>query len=309
MVEFPLDPVLSKMLVTSCDMGCSDEVMTIVSMLSVPAIFFRPKGREEISDQAREKFQIQESDHLTFLNVYKEWKKSKYSTSWCTEHYIHVKSMRKVREVRSQLKLIMESQKMALLSCGFEWDIIRKCICAAYFHQAARLKGVGEYVQMRTGMPCYLHPSSALYGMGYTPDHVVYHELLMTTREYMICVTTVEGEWLAELGPMFYAIKHTGGTHAQNRQADRESLQQIEEEMAASNEEYKQIKLQKSLEEDQKIWTYQIYGSIYEKTKNYEKRNLIMLNFSKSKLRRGKTLRRTKLPPILTLHGVDIRFF
>lgn len=182
MVEFPLDPVLSKMLVTSCDMGCSDEVMTIVSMLSVPAIFFRPKGREEISDQAREKFQVPESDHLTFLNVYKQWKESKYSTSWCTEHYVHVKSLRKVKEVRSQLKLIMESQKMSILSCGFEWDIIRKCICAAYFHQAARLKGVGEYVQMRTGMPCYLHPSSSLYGMGYTPDHVVYHELLMTTR-------------------------------------------------------------------------------------------------------------------------------
>lgn len=30
----------------------------------------------------------------------------------------------------------------------------------------------------------------------------------------MICVTAVEGEWLAELGPMFYAVKHTSGTLA-----------------------------------------------------------------------------------------------
>ena len=54
--------------------------------------------------------------------------------------------------------------------------------CAAYFHQAARLKGIGEYVHCRTGMPCHLHPTSALFGMGYTPDYVVYHELIMTSK-------------------------------------------------------------------------------------------------------------------------------
>jgi hypothetical protein len=45
-------------------------------MLSVPAIFYRPKGREEDSDNAREKFQVPESDHLTLLMVYHQWKKN-----------------------------------------------------------------------------------------------------------------------------------------------------------------------------------------------------------------------------------------
>ena len=35
-------------------------------------------------------------------------------------------------------------------------------------------------------------------------DYVVYHELIMTSKEYMQCVTAVDAEWLAELGPMFY---------------------------------------------------------------------------------------------------------
>lgn len=34
----------------------------------------------------------------------------------------------------------------------------------------------------RTGMPCHLHPTSALFGMGFTPDYVVYHELIMTSK-------------------------------------------------------------------------------------------------------------------------------
>lgn len=42
--------------------------------------------------------------------------------------------------MRSQLKDIMVQQRMNLISCGSDWDIIRKCICAAYFHQAAKLK-------------------------------------------------------------------------------------------------------------------------------------------------------------------------
>ncbi len=43
MAEFPLEPQLSKMLIQSVNLGCSDEVLTIVSMLSVQNVFYRPK--------------------------------------------------------------------------------------------------------------------------------------------------------------------------------------------------------------------------------------------------------------------------
>lgn len=33
MVDFPLDPPLAKMLLVGADLGCSDEILTIVSML------------------------------------------------------------------------------------------------------------------------------------------------------------------------------------------------------------------------------------------------------------------------------------
>jgi len=242
MVEFPLDPALSKLIIVSVDMGCSADALTIVSMLSVPAIFYRPKGREEDSDAAREKFMVPESDHLTYLNVYQQWKKNGYSNSWCNEHFIHAKAMKKVREVQSQLREIMEQQKMDLVSSGTEWDVIRKCICSAYFHQAARIKGLGEYVNTRTGMPCHLHPTSALFGMGYTPDYIVYHELVMTSKEYMQCVTAVDGAWLAELGPMFYSIKDASKSrHERNLQEARDQ-RAMEEEMHRADQLIKQRK-------------------------------------------------------------------
>lgn len=61
-----------------------------------------------------------------------------------------------VREVRSQLKDIMVQQRMNLVSCGSDWDIIRKCICAAYFHQAAKLKVLcALWVFLFLGLICY----------------------------------------------------------------------------------------------------------------------------------------------------------
>lgn len=55
MSSFPLDPPLSAMILAGERFGCSDEVVTIVSMLSVPSIFVRPPGREEEADAVREK--------------------------------------------------------------------------------------------------------------------------------------------------------------------------------------------------------------------------------------------------------------
>lgn len=76
MANFPMDPALAKMLIVSVERKCSAEVLTIVSMLSVPSVFYRPKERIEESDAAREKFFVPESDHLTLLHVYTQWKSS-----------------------------------------------------------------------------------------------------------------------------------------------------------------------------------------------------------------------------------------
>ncbi|RUS19562.1 hypothetical protein BC937DRAFT_87268 [Endogone sp. FLAS-F59071] len=242
MIEFPLDASLAKMLMTAEEMGCTAEILTIVSMLSVPSVFYRPKERMEESDAAREKFFVPESDHLTLLHVpnFSQLEQQvnfstglSYRDDWCNKHFIHPKAMRKAREVRSQLLDIMKSTKMPYVSCKTDWDVIRKCICSAYFHQAARVKGMGEYINARTGMQCHLHPTSALFGAGFTPDYVVYHELIMTSKEYMQCVTSVDPHWLAELGPMFFSVRDREKNfgHRENRMATKAEQAKLDMEM------------------------------------------------------------------------------
>jgi len=252
MVEFPLDPPLSKMLLTAESLGCTSEVLTVVSMLSMPSVFFRPKDRAEESDAARERFYVPESDHLTLLNVYQQWQKNNFSAEWCAEHFIHVKAMRKVREVRSQMLDIMNTLKIVNVSCGADWDCVRKVICSAYFHNAARLQAIGSYVNMRSGMPCHLHPTSALYGLSSDSDYLVYHELVFTTKEYMRCVTSVDGRWLAELGPQFFSVKESYADRIKRKQQQALEMQSMEHQMQAALEAEHEAK-EKAREEREKM--------------------------------------------------------
>ncbi len=71
------------------------QVLTVVSMLSVPNVFFRPPDRAEESDSAREKFFVPESDHLTLLHIYQQWKTNRYSTEWCNDHFLQNKGENK----------------------------------------------------------------------------------------------------------------------------------------------------------------------------------------------------------------------
>jgi pre-mRNA-splicing factor ATP-dependent RNA helicase DHX38/PRP16 len=206
MSKFPLEPTMSKMVIESIRDGCANEVLIIVSMLSGPSVFYRPEGREEDSDRERERFYIHDSDHLTLLNVYKQWQQNRESPSWCSSRFINYRLMVKVKDVVDQLKHIMRTSKLPMSSSNDE-ELIRRCICKSYFHQAAELKNLKEYQNLRTRMTCHLHPTSALYNAGSLPKHIIYHELVMTTKEYMHCATAVQAEWLDELGPMFYSLR------------------------------------------------------------------------------------------------------
>ncbi|EWC45216.1 hypothetical protein DRE_05943 [Drechslerella stenobrocha 248] len=228
MASFPMEPALSKLLIMSVQYGCSEEMLTIISMLSVPSVFYRPKERQEESDAAREKFFVPESDHLTLLHVYTQWRSNGYADGWCIKHFLHPKALRRAREIRQQLLDIMNFQKLEITSCGTDWDVARKCICSGYFAQAAKVKGIGEYINLRTSVTVQLHPTSALYGLGFLPDYVVYHELILTSKEYMSTVTAVDPHWLAELGGVFYSVKEKGYSAKDRRVTENEINRKME---------------------------------------------------------------------------------
>ncbi|KAI5353745.1 hypothetical protein L3X38_006639 [Prunus dulcis] len=163
MAEFPLDPPLSKMLLASADLGCSDEILTIIAMIRTGNIFYRPR---EIRREPR---------------------------PWCFENFVQSQSLRRAQDVRKQLLSIMDKYKVDVVSAGKNFPKIRKAITAGALFQRQ-------------------------------PDWGIYHELVMTTKEYMREVTVVDPKWLVELAPRFFKVADPTKMSKRKRQERIEPL-------------------------------------------------------------------------------------
>ncbi|KDQ63106.1 hypothetical protein JAAARDRAFT_147063 [Jaapia argillacea MUCL 33604] len=204
MADFPMEPPLSKMLIASVELGCSEEILSIVAMLSVQSVFYRPKEKQGQADSKKAKFHQPEGDHLTLLTVYNGWKASNYSNPWCYENFIQARSMRRAQDVRKQLLGIMDRYKHDIISAGRDFNRVRRAICSGFFRNAAKKDPQEGYKTLVEGTPVYIHPSSALFNRA--PEWLIYHELVLTTREYCHNVTAVEPKWLVEVAPQFFKV-------------------------------------------------------------------------------------------------------
>ncbi|ONI21642.1 hypothetical protein PRUPE_2G077900 [Prunus persica] len=222
MAEFPLDPPLSKMLLASVDLGCSDEILTIIAMIQTGNIFYRPREKQAQADQKRAKFFQPEGDHLTLLAVYEAWKAKNFSGPWCFENFVQSRSLRRAQDVRKQLLSIMDKYKLDVVSAGKNFTKIRKAITAGFFFHGARKDPQEGYRTLVENQPVYIHPSSALFQR--QPDWVIYHELVMTTKEYMREVTVVDPKWLVELAPRFFKVADPTKMSKRKRQERIEPL-------------------------------------------------------------------------------------
>ncbi|KAK0246120.1 P-loop containing nucleoside triphosphate hydrolase protein [Armillaria nabsnona] len=222
MADFPMEPPLAKMLIASVELGCSEEILSIVAMLSVQTVFYRPKEKQGQADSKKAKFHQPEGDHLTLLTVYNGWKAANFSNPWCYENFIQARSMRRAQDVRKQLLGIMDRYKHDILSAGRDYNLVRMAIASGFFRNAAKKDPQEGYKTLVEGTPVYIHPSSALFNRN--PEWVVYHELVLTTREYCHNVTAVEPKWLVEVAPQFFKVADANKISKRKKQEKIEPL-------------------------------------------------------------------------------------
>uniref|UniRef100_A0A6M2E9N8 RNA helicase n=1 Tax=Populus davidiana TaxID=266767 RepID=A0A6M2E9N8_9ROSI len=203
--EIPLDPMISKMILSSNQLGCSDEIITIAAVLSIQSIWVSGRGVQKELDEAKLRFAAAEGDHVTFLNVYKGFLQSGKSSQWCHKNYMNYQAMKKVIEIREQLRRTALRLGIVLKSCEGDMLAVRKAVTAGFFANASRLEAFshnGMYKTVRGSQEVYIHPSSVLFRVN--PKWVIYHSLVSTDRQYMRNVMTVDPSWLTEAAPHFF---------------------------------------------------------------------------------------------------------
>ena len=199
--EFPLDPALAVMLISSPEFYCSNEMLSLTALLSVPQVFVRPNNQRKRADEMKNLFAHPEGDHLTLLNVYHAFKGAEAQANpkqWCHDHFLSLRSLQSADNVRTQLKRIMEVHEIELMSTPFEdkryYENIRKALVSGFFMQVAKREGTGKtYATVKEDQNVLLHPSTVL---SQDAEWVLYNEFVLTTKNYIRTVTAVKAEWL-----------------------------------------------------------------------------------------------------------------
>ena len=211
MAEFPTDPMLAKAILAADKHGCVDEVLSVVSMLGeASALFFRPSDKKLLADSARARFTHKDAgDHLTLLNVWNEWVDADYGVVWARDNFLQYRSLKRARDVRDQLAQLCERVEISPSSVGAgDYVPIQKALLAGFFPHVARLRRDGQgYSNVKSNVETYIHPSSTLMGWNPPPRFVVYHELVLTSKEYMRSCMPVKPEWLHEIAPHYHKKK------------------------------------------------------------------------------------------------------
>jgi ATP-dependent RNA helicase DHX8/PRP22 len=217
MAEFPLDPSLSKTLLAAVDLGCGEEVLSVVAMMSVDSAFFRPRDNQNAADKRHREFMQPEGDHISNLVVYNAWEKTKRSAHWCRQNFLLARNLTKAADVRKQLVGIMERHRLPVVSCGQNYNLVRKAVVSGYFMNVAKRDPKEGYKTLVEGQPVDIHPSSALFSR--KPQLVLYHEVIRTSKEYMRGIMAIESRWLVELAPRFFArVDATKMTRSKRRE-------------------------------------------------------------------------------------------
>ncbi|XP_054721119.1 putative pre-mRNA-splicing factor ATP-dependent RNA helicase PRP1 isoform X2 [Uloborus diversus] len=166
MAEFPLDPQLAKMLISSCDYNCSNEILSITAMLS---------------------------DHEDPQWCYDNF-----------VNYRSLKSADNVRQQLSRIMDRFSLKRTSTEFSSKDYYInIRKALVAGFFMQVAHLERTGHYLTIKDNQVVQLHPSTCL---DHKPEWVVYNEFVLTTKNYIRTVTDIKPEWLLKIAHNYYDI-------------------------------------------------------------------------------------------------------
>lgn len=212
MAELPLEPQLAKMIICAVEFKCTNEAVSIAALLSVPQFFMRPKEQGREADLAKKQFTHADGDHLTLLNAFHAYKQQEAlggEAEWCWENYIQLRSLKQADDVRAQLSRLCKQQNIPLMSTDFShrdyYNNIRRSIVGGFFMQAAHLESSGMYLTVKDNQLAAIHPGSV--STAAKSEFVVYHEFVLTQRNFLRGVTCVRPEWLLEANMEYFDMQ------------------------------------------------------------------------------------------------------
>ncbi|KAH9292074.1 hypothetical protein KI387_042739, partial [Taxus chinensis] len=217
-VKLGVEPRLGKIILESISQGLGREGLVLAAvMANAGSIFCRvgTEGEKSKSDRLKLRFCHPDGDLFTCLAVYKAWENEPPGrrNRWCWENSINAKSMVRCKDAITEMELCLKYEMNVIVPRNWSWSplvpkehdlVLRRIILSAMVENVAMFSGYDRlgYDIAATGQQAYLHPSCSLLVFGSKPTWVVFGELLCTTRQFLVCVTVIEQDWVSAIQPL-----------------------------------------------------------------------------------------------------------
>jgi ATP-dependent RNA helicase DHX33 len=154
MAFFPLEPIYARTVVASKDMGCTLEVIDIISVLSATSkLFVDITEQREAAADARRMFRHPSGDHLTILNAVRSYTEvaaegKAARKAWCRMHFLNERTLLEAVSIRNQLR--QTCGRMGIdwkVSCGDSEEPVIKSLAHGLAQNSAFLQPDGSYKQ------------------------------------------------------------------------------------------------------------------------------------------------------------------
>ncbi|RYN21323.1 Pre-mRNA-splicing factor ATP-dependent RNA helicase [Alternaria arborescens] len=229
--RLPIDPYLAAALLESPTIGCSDEVLTIVSMIEVSegggSLFIQPIGKEEEAKlkRIRNEFCGHSGDHVLLLNVYFAWRTASAPKNaalnidqWLEEKMLRGSVLRAADMTRRQLLNLLHTSfpewKCRSLKLGemsyYPWIIL--ALARGQFMKVARRaptqnkKGPMVYQTLRYNQRVELLKTTDLGAPSTANEWVIYHECRTgEKKDNILIVSPIVPEMLIKAVPTYFS--------------------------------------------------------------------------------------------------------
>ncbi|WP_165311309.1 ATP-dependent RNA helicase HrpA [Vibrio ziniensis] len=203
LARLPIDPRLARMVLEAPRMGCLKEVMIIASALSIQDPRERPSDKQQSSDDKHRRFHHEESDFLTFVNLWEYIKQQQKALTGnqfrrqCKQDYLNYLRIREWQDVYFQLHQSMREMEYKLNDEPGSYDAVHTSILVGLLsHIGMKDPEKNEYQGARNAR-FNIFPASGLFKK--QPKWVMSAELVETSKLWARIVAKIQPEWIEPL--------------------------------------------------------------------------------------------------------------
>ena len=203
LARLPIDPRLARMVLEAPRMGCLKEVMIIASALSIQDPRERPSDKQQSSDDKHRRFQHEESDFLTFVNLWEYIKQQQKALTGnqfrrqCKQDYLNYLRIREWQDVYFQLHQSMREMDYKLNDEPGSYEGVHTAILVGLLsHIGIKDPEKNEYQGARNAR-FNIFPASGLFKK--QPKWVMSAELVETSKLWARIVAKIQPEWIEPL--------------------------------------------------------------------------------------------------------------